>query len=104
MISYRKRGGDWAKPKAVRTPPREGQAAYDLASDTDREVLQLLLSMPGANLGYYSAYSGSPCAVLRGPVGVIALQQAASTGATAHAGLELARGCARAGQRAVWRG
>ena len=79
-VSNRKANGDWAKPKAVRTPPRDGQAAYDLASDTDREVLQLLLSMPGANLGYYSAYSGSPSAVLRGPVGVIALQQAASTG------------------------
>ncbi|MEO7104897.1 MAG: SNF2-related protein, partial [Rhodoferax sp.] len=79
-VSNRKANGDWAKPKAVRTPPRAGQAVYDLASDTDREVLQLLLSMPGVNLGYYSAYSGSPSAVLRGPVGVIALQQAASTG------------------------
>ena len=29
---------------------------------------------------YYSAYSGAPCAVLEGQVGLLALQQAASTG------------------------
>ncbi len=79
-VSSRKANGNWAKPKAIRTPPRAGQAVYDLASDTDREVLQLLLSMPGHTLGYYSAYSGSPSAVLQGSVGLIALQQAASTG------------------------
>ncbi|MCF8156200.1 MAG: DEAD/DEAH box helicase [Rhodoferax sp.] len=80
MVSYRKAGGEWAKPKAIRTPPHAGQAAYELASNTDREVLQLLLAMPDPNRSYYSAYSGSPGATPRGHVGVIALQQAASTG------------------------
>jgi superfamily II DNA or RNA helicase len=80
MVSYRKASGEWAKPKAIRTPPHAGQAAYDLASNTDREILQLLLSMPDPNRSYYSAYSGSPAATPRGHVGVIALQLAASTG------------------------
>jgi superfamily II DNA or RNA helicase len=80
MVSYRKAGGEWAKPKAIRTPPHAGQAAYELASNTDRDVLQLLLAMPDPNRSYYSAYSGSPGATPRGHVGVIALQQAASTG------------------------
>ena len=79
-VSNRKANGEWAKPKAIRTPPREGMPVYDLASDTDRDVLQLLLSMPGKGIGYYSAYSVSPGAVLQGPVGLLALQQAASTG------------------------
>ena len=80
MVSYRKTSGEWAKPKAIRTPPHAGQAAYDLASSTDREVLQLLLAMPDPNRSYYSAYSGSPGAAPCGHVGVVALQQAASTG------------------------
>ena len=80
MVSYRKANGEWAKPKAIRTPPHAGQAAYDLASDTDREILQLLLAMPDPNRSYYSAYSGSPGATPRGTVGLMALQQAASTG------------------------
>jgi superfamily II DNA or RNA helicase len=80
MVSYRKASGEWAKPKPIRTPPSAGQAAYDLASSTDREVLQLLLAMPDPNRSYYSAYSGSPSATPRGAVGVMALQQAASTG------------------------
>ncbi len=80
MVSYRKAGGEWAKPKAIRTPPRAGQAVYDLTSGTDREVLQLLLAMPDPNRSYYNAYSGSPVAMPRGAVGVMALQLAASTG------------------------
>ena len=80
MVSYRKASGEWAKPKAIRTPPHAGQTAYDLASNTDREILQLLLAMPDPDRSYYSAYSGSPGATPRGHVGMIALQQAASTG------------------------
>ena len=71
--------GEWTKPKAIRSQPHPGQALYDQASEADREVLQLLQSMPN-NHRYYSAYSASPCAVLSGRVGVIALQLAASTG------------------------
>ncbi|MBK9347620.1 MAG: DEAD/DEAH box helicase [Burkholderiales bacterium] len=73
-------GGGWTKPKAVRTPPREGLAAYDHASNADREVLQLLMAMPGKGYGYYSAYSGSPSAMPQGQAGLLALQMAASTG------------------------
>ena len=55
MVSYRKASGEWAKPKAIRTPPHAGQPAYDLASSTDHEILQLLLAMPDPNRSYYSA-------------------------------------------------
>ena len=80
--SYTKANGEWAKPKAIRTPPCAGQALYDQASETDREVLQILLSLSihNGNSGYYSAYSNSPSATLHGKLGLIALQQAASTG------------------------
>ncbi len=80
VVSSRKANGEWAKPKAIRSPPHAGLAAYDRATDTDREVLQLLLAMPDPSRAYYSAYSGSPSAVLCGQVGLIALEQAASTG------------------------
>jgi superfamily II DNA or RNA helicase len=80
MVSYRKASGEWTKPKAIRTPPHAGQPAYDFSSSTDREILQLLLAMPDPNRSYYSAYSGSPGAAPRGAVGLMALQQAASTG------------------------
>ena len=79
VASALKASGAWAKPKPIRTQPHPGQALYDQASDADREVLQLLLSMPN-NQRYYSAYSSSPAAILSGQVGVIALRQAASTG------------------------
>ncbi|PIF26595.1 helicase-like protein [Acidovorax sp. 56] len=79
VVSYPKLTGGWAKPKQVRTQPAKGQAVYNQASETDRQVLQLLRAMPRSQ-GYYSAYSGAPCAVLEGQVGLLALQQAASTG------------------------
>ena len=79
LVSRPKVTGEWAKPKAIRSQPHPGQALYDQASEADREVLQLLQSMPN-NHRYYSAYSASPSAVLSGRVGVIALQTAASTG------------------------
>jgi superfamily II DNA or RNA helicase len=79
MVSYPKVTGGWAKPKAIRTQPYKGQAVYDSASETDHEVLQLLQAMPNNNR-YYSAFSASPSAILSGQVGLVALQQAASTG------------------------
>jgi len=79
VVSYLKVTGGWAKPKAIRTQPHQGQAVFDAASEADREVLQLLLTMPNNNR-YYSAYSASPSAILNGQAGLIALQQAASTG------------------------
>ena len=79
VVSYPKVTGGWAKPKQIRTQPGPGQAVFDRASDADRQVLQLLRAMP-RGMGYYSAYSAGPVAVLEGAVGVMALQQAASTG------------------------
>ncbi len=78
-VSYAKTTGGWAKPKVLRSPPHQGQAVFDTASDADREVLQLLLAMPNHGR-YYSAYSASPSAAPSGRAGLIALQQAASTG------------------------
>ncbi|MFC5522197.1 DEAD/DEAH box helicase [Polaromonas jejuensis] len=79
MVSYPKVSGGWAKPKSIRTPPHEGQAAYDLASEADRQVLQLMRAMPNSD-NFYSAYSVSPRVILAGQAGLLALQQAASTG------------------------
>ncbi len=79
VVSYPKLTGGWAKPKLVRTQPAKGQTVYDQASETDRQVLQLLRAMPRSQ-GYYSAYSGAPSSVLEGQVGLLVLQQAASTG------------------------
>ena len=78
-VSYPKVTGGWAKPKAIRSPPHQGQAVFDAASQADREVLQLLQAMPN-NSRYYSAYSASPSAAPSGQAGLIVLQQAASTG------------------------
>lgn len=71
--------GGWTQPKAIRTPPRAGNATFDHASDTDREVLQLLMTMPGKGT-YYSGYSALPAAILEGQAGRLALELAASTG------------------------
>ena len=78
-VSYPKASGGWAKPKAIRSPPHQGQDVYDAASAADHEVLQLLMAMPNGNR-YYSAYSAGPSAMPSGQAGLIALQQAASTG------------------------
>ena len=79
VVSYPKVTGGWAKPKQVRTQPGKGQAVFDRASDTDRQVLQLLRALPRQH-NYYSAGSGAPCAVLEGQIGLLAMEQAASTG------------------------
>ncbi|SFC08449.1 Helicase conserved C-terminal domain-containing protein [Polaromonas sp. OV174] len=71
--------GGWTKPKPIRSQPHLGQALFDAASDADREVLQLLQAMPQHDR-HYSAYSASPSAAPSGQAGLIALQQAASTG------------------------
>ncbi|NMM08614.1 DEAD/DEAH box helicase [Polaromonas sp.] len=79
VVSYPKVTGGWAKPKAIRTPPHAGQPVYDQASEADRQVLQLMRAMPNGN-SFYSAYSVTPRVVPAGQVGLMALQQAASTG------------------------
>lgn len=79
VVSYPKVTGGWAKPKAIKTPPYKGQAVYDRATAVDHEVLELIRAMPNTqNFRYSYGYSAS--AVPQGQVGLLALQQAASTG------------------------
>ncbi|MGV8805994.1 MAG: DEAD/DEAH box helicase [Polaromonas sp.] len=79
MLASAKTSGGWNKPKALRVPPQEGQPAYDLASDADRQTLQLMRAMPGSE-NFYSAYNPSLRVILTGQTGLKALEQAASTG------------------------
>jgi superfamily II DNA or RNA helicase len=76
--SYPKVGGGWSKPRPVRNPPCAGMPVYDQASTLDHEVLQLIRALPHS--GSYYAYSFKPKVQPRGQVGLLALQQAASTG------------------------
>ncbi|NMM75302.1 DEAD/DEAH box helicase [Acidovorax sp. SRB_24] len=80
VLSRPQATGGWSKPQRIRTPPGKGQAAYDRASEADRQVLQLLRALSLAQGAYYSAHHAAPCAVVDGAVGVQALQQAAGTG------------------------
>ena len=77
VVSYPKVTGGWAKPKAIKSAPYKGQALYDLASDADHQVLQLMRAMPDSSRFSYNFNSS---AILGGQAGLIALQQAASTG------------------------
>jgi superfamily II DNA or RNA helicase len=79
VVSHPKASGGWAKPKLLKTPPYPGQAIYERASDADREVLQLIRSMPDHH-GYRYSTQFSASVALEGQVGLIALQQASSTG------------------------
>ena len=79
VVSHPKAGGGWAKPKALRTPPYPRQEIYQQATDADREVLQLIRSMPDSLTYRYTA-NFSASVALEGQAGMIALQQAASTG------------------------
>ncbi|HEY5581523.1 MAG TPA: DEAD/DEAH box helicase, partial [Rhodoferax sp.] len=79
VVSYPKVNGGWAKPKALRIPPAPGQTAFDQATELDQEVLQLLRTLPSGSSGYYS-YGYKAKVTLHGKLGVMALQQAASSG------------------------
>ena len=79
VSSYRKVTGGWAKPKPLRYQPERGQAVYDQASETDRDVLQLMRAMPGSTTYYYS-YSYKAKVTPEGKLGLMALEKAASTG------------------------
>ncbi len=79
VVSYPKLSGGWAKPKLLKTPPYSGQAIFERATDADREVLQLIRAMPDHHSYRYSTQFSASVAI-EGQVGLIALQQAASTG------------------------
>ena len=82
VVSTPKVAGGWTKPRSIRTPPGPGNMAYDHASEADRQVLQLLASVPQtSSYGYYHHYGGGlPSAVLSGQLSVMALELAAGTG------------------------
>ncbi len=79
VVSHPKVHGGWAKPKTLRGPPGKGQTTFDEATAVDQELLQLLRAMP-TSASYYYAYNFKPKVILNGQVGLLALQQAASTG------------------------
>ncbi len=78
VLSYRKVNGGWAKPKPLRTLPGPGISAYEQASSLDHEILQLIRALPHS--GSYYAYSFKSAVLPSGQVGLLALQQAASSG------------------------
>ena len=80
VLSYRKQNGDWAKAKAIKYQPERGQSAYDQASETDHDVLQLMRAMPHSASNYYYSYSVKTRVTVEGKFGVQAVQLAASTG------------------------
>jgi len=78
-VSYRKKSdGQWAKPKILKSLPGRGHAAYDQATEVDRQVLQLLLALPRDSSTYY--YQPSAGVLPEGQAGLMALELAASTG------------------------
>jgi superfamily II DNA or RNA helicase len=79
VVSCPKVHGGWAKPKALRIPPTRGQTTFDQATEVDQELLQLMRALPSGSSGYYS-YGYKAKVTLYGKIGVMALQQAASTG------------------------
>ena len=77
VVSYIKINGDWAKTRALRYVPYQGDPVYDHATPADREALQLIRTMAGTLYsGYHAAVGGEP----QGRAGLIALELAASTG------------------------
>ncbi|MDD5030768.1 MAG: DEAD/DEAH box helicase, partial [Rhodoferax sp.] len=80
VLSYPKVAGGWAKPKQLRFYPEKGQPVYDLASETDLDVLQLMRALPSNSSSYYYNYGSKSRVTLEGKYGVEALQKAASTG------------------------
>jgi len=80
MLSYPKVAGGWAKPKSMRFFPEKGQPVFDLASEADHDVLQLMKALPSVGSGYYYNYSNKSKVTPEGKYGVEALQKAASTG------------------------
>jgi superfamily II DNA or RNA helicase len=80
VVSYPKVNGGWSKAKPVRFQPERGQAVYDLASDADRDVVQLMRTMPGASSSYFYNYGVKSRVTVDGKFGLQAIELAASTG------------------------
>jgi superfamily II DNA or RNA helicase len=80
VLSYRKQNGDWAKAKQIKYQPERGQSAFDLATEADHDVLQLMRAMPNSASSHYYNYGIKTKVTIEGKFGIQALQQAASTG------------------------
>ncbi|MBH2020515.1 MAG: DEAD/DEAH box helicase [Burkholderiales bacterium] len=77
-VSYRKKSdGQWAKPKILKSLPGRGHAAYEQATEVDRQVLQLLHALPSDSASYYHFSAG---VIPEGQAGLMVLELAASTG------------------------
>ncbi|MFZ4624623.1 MAG: SNF2-related protein [Rhodoferax sp.] len=79
VLTYRKQNGDWAKTKPLKFQPDRGQPAFDQASDTDRDVLQLMRAMPSSASSYYYYAGVKNRVMIDGKFGVQALELAAGT-------------------------
>ncbi len=81
VVSSQKQKGGWAKPKLVRYRPAKGQPVFDAATETDHEVLQLMRAMPaGTRVRYAYSYDFTDSVHVEGQLGLMLLEQAASTG------------------------
>lgn len=80
VVSYPKVHGGWAKAKPIKTMPGSGQAVYDLATEADHDVLQLMHTMPSAASAYFYSYGAKSRVTVEGKYGVQALELAAGTG------------------------
>ncbi|OQW88946.1 MAG: helicase SNF2 [Rhodoferax ferrireducens] len=80
VTSYPKVTGGWAKAKQLKHQPERGQPLFDLASEADHDVLQLIRAMPGSSIQYYYSYSARSKITPEGKYGVQILEKAASTG------------------------
>jgi superfamily II DNA or RNA helicase len=80
VVSYPKATGGWSKAKPVKFQPERGQAVYDLASEIDHDVLQLMRTMPGASSSYFYNYGVKSRVTVDGKFGIQAIELAASTG------------------------
>jgi len=80
VVSYPKVNGGWAKAKSIKTTPEHGQPLYDLATEADRDVLQLMRTMPSAASAYFYSYGAKSRVTVEGKFGVQAIELAASTG------------------------
>ncbi len=80
VLTYPKATGGWAKAKPLRFFPEKGQPVFDLASEADHDVLQLMRALPSVNSGYYYSYSAKSRVTIEGKYGILALEKAASTG------------------------
>jgi len=80
VVSYLKVTGGWAKAKQLKFDPERGQPIFDMASDADHDVLQLMRAQRSVASNYFYSYGVKSRVTIEGKFGVQALELAASTG------------------------